>query len=373
MRAQKHSVWATVCVTLLLGGCAGPLSAGDGPAESATVTSGPSSAAVRDNTPLPDQAASNTSAPPSLDLLPAWTLPTKCLSPKSVQGILGTGTLTVDIATETPVCDYSEGSSQYWYWADNEMLLLDPKQRDTSSAAFVDAPDLGRDALRILGRVAGGRKAHSCQLKVRLDRDHGVDAAGYPLTTLNVLISDKGVASEDLCAPAQKLLNAVSQRTAFASGFSPSTPSTTPTINTSNWPRPVDCSEGTPPPEHIAYCKVAGKTQVQVFRACEAAALGTLWDNSHRPKLGVQNRNLAADVETCVRGSGLEKNSLDSNVLGYLNKKGNLQYILVLGYDPGVESSYSHAFDVTDSGAGFVAFNEDDIINKMVSFYQELS
>lgn len=118
---------------------------------------------------------------------------------------------------------------------------------------------------------------------------------------------------------------------------------------------------------------MAGKTQVQVFEACAAAALGTLWDNSYKPKLGDQNKNLAADVETCVRGSGLEKNSLDSNVLGYFNKKGHLQYILVLGYDSGVAANYSHAFNAAGSGAGFVAFHEDDVINKINSFYQELS
>lgn len=157
-----------------------------------------------------------------------------------------------------------------------------------------------------------------------------------------------------------------------------STPSATPTIDTSSWPKPVDCTEGTPPPEHIAYCKVAGKTQVQVFEACKAAALGTLWVNSHNPKLGVKNASLKADIETCVRGSGLEKNSLDSNILGYLDKKGNLQYILVLGHDPdaqdpSVDGSYSHAFNASGSGAGFVAFNEDKVINKIISFYQELS
>lgn len=154
----------------------------------------------------------------------------------------------------------------------------------------------------------------------------------------------------------------------------PTQPST-PTIDTSTWPKPIDCSNGTPPPEHIAYCKVKGKTQVQIFEACKAAALGTLWLDSPGHKLGKENSHLQADIETCVRGSGLEKNSADSNVLGYPSKNGKLLYILVLGWDTGVNDSYAHVFNATGEGSdiGFIAFDETELITKIISFYEEFA
>lgn len=220
MRAQL--VLALSVAALLIGGCGGPASTGASPSANAPVETGPSSGSAHETPSTATVATSVASAPPSLDTLPAWTAPTKCLGPETVQRILGTGRLTVDAATKTPVCDYSEGANQYWYWVDNDLQLVDPKTRDTSSATFVDAPDLGQDALRILARIAGGREAHGCHLQVRLDRDHGVDTAGYPLTTLNVSVGERGLSSKALCAPALKLLNAVSRRTAFAPGFTPS-------------------------------------------------------------------------------------------------------------------------------------------------------
>ena len=145
-------------------------------------------------------------------------------------------------------------------------------------------------------------------------------------------------------------------------------------LDTSTWPKPVDCSKRTPPPEHIAYCKVPGRSQVQVLEACKAAALGTLWENSHNPKLGVKNPRLADDVEVCVRGSGLEKNSASSNVLGYL-RKGRLQYIFVAGVNVNLNEASRQVFNATGDGSdiGFIAFNETELLETIISFYGELT
>lgn len=202
---------------LLLVGCSG-VSGGAGPSPVAVASTEPATAAATASAP---PAAVTTPAPPTLDLLPAWTAPTKCLPPDSVREILGTGKLKVDAATKVPVCDYSNGPDQYWYWIDPDFLLVDPNTRDTSAASFADAPELGKDAIRILGIRSGGRPAHECTLQVRLDRDHGADSTGDLLTTLSVMVSRKSVASKDLCTPALDLLNAVSHRTAFAAGFTP--------------------------------------------------------------------------------------------------------------------------------------------------------
>lgn len=152
------------------------------------------------------------------------------------------------------------------------------------------------------------------------------------------------------------------------------TPSATPTLDTSKWPKSIDCSIGTPPPEFIALCAVAHKTQVQVVEACKAAALGTMWDDSPNHKFGVKDPNLAANIKTCIGGSGL-KNDPGSNILGYplKGKPRVLRYIAVLGIDASVDEPYAHAFNASGSSSdiGFLAFNEDSVLNKITSFYED--
>lgn len=113
---------------------------------------------------------------------------------------------------------------------------------------------------------------------------------------------------------------------------------------------------------------------MQVLEACKAAALGTLWDNSHNPKLGVKNPRLADDVEVCVRGSGLEKNSDSSTVLGYL-RKGRLQYILVAGVNVNLKEASQQVFNAMGDGSdiGFIAFSETELLVTITDFYGELT
>ncbi|MEO5949242.1 MAG: hypothetical protein ABIP74_02475 [Candidatus Saccharimonas sp.] len=115
---------------------------------------------------------------------------------------------------------------------------------------------------------------------------------------------------------------------------------------------------------------------MQVVEACQAAALGNLWQKSPNHKFGIKDPELTAHIETCIRGSGLKKNDPSAaNVLGYplKGKPKVLQYIMVLGTDTGTEDNSLHVFNATRTGAGlgFVAFDEDVQIDKISSFYQE--
>ncbi len=125
-------------------------------------------------------------------------------------------------------------------------------------------------------------------------------------------------------------------------------------------------------PSTLRSAQVPGKTQVQVLGACKAAALGTLWESSRRPKLGVENPRRVGDIETCVRGSGLEKNNDSSTVLAGI-VKGQLRYVLVAGIDVGLNEASQHVFDVTGAGSdlGFISFNETELLITIDDFCAE--
>lgn len=111
------------------------------------------------------------------------------------------------------------------------------------------------------------------------------------------------------------------------------------------------------------------------MEACKAAALGTMWDDSPNHKFGVKDPNLAANIKTCIGGSGLVKNDPGSNILGYplKGKPRELRYIAVLGVDASVDEPYSHIFNASGSSSdiGFLAFNEDVVRNKIMNFYED--
>ena len=121
-----------------------------------------------------------------------------------------------------------------------------------------------------------------------------------------------------------------------------------------------------------------GKTSVQVFEACRAAALGTLWARSPGHTYGVKDSELSANIKTCGQGTGVKINDA-TEILGYPKAdkgdgKRELRYIMVSGWDSGVNDVYLHVYNATGDGSdlGFIAFNEDSWITKIGTFYQKI-
>ena len=173
-----------------------------------------------------------------------------------------------------------------------------------------------------------------------------------------------------------------STRTATPS-TSPNTPSSRPTteptrsspntttIDTSTWPRQIDCQE-TPEATHLAFCRVSGKSQVQIVNACKSAAAGSLWYSSPEHSYGSRDPRLWVDIRTCARGAGIH---LDENtyVMGWPadgKPRAAIQYIMVRGSGSSTDM-FEHVFYATgpDSRLGFAVHHNNEMVEKIGDLY----
>ena len=120
------------------------------------------------------------------------------------------------------------------------------------------------------------------------------------------------------------------------------TQSPTATDPTQEWEDPVDCPPGNPDSYmHLGQCKVKGKTQLQVYQACRAAALGSMARISGG-EAGDKSEidDLFDNIEICLKGSGFYTGSsydggiyvegCPLNCKDTKSRKG-LQYIMLTG------------------------------------------
>jgi hypothetical protein len=134
----------------------------------------------------------------------------------------------------------------------------------------------------------------------------------------------------------------------------------------------------TPEPRHLAWCKVAGKTQVQVFEACKAAALGDLWRIAHANGYGTKDPDLAAHIKVCAAGAGITTDDGTADITGYPRggkPDGELQYIQVIGWSPTVKGeTYQHVYYASGDPEliGFAADDEDSLIEKISLLYDSV-
>lgn len=165
-----------------------------------------------------------------------------------------------------------------------------------------------------------------------------------------------------------------------ASPSATATPSASDTTvdPTQNWTAPRHCANGIPATGHIAECKVTGKTQLQVYQACRAAAWGTLWDESLDHRFGIEDPNLAADKRICALGSGMWVGDPDSYyVFGYVKDhkvrtESALKYILVRGQaNADIDSMVPLPFFASGPDAGSPANDDNyELSNTIINSYE---
>lgn len=203
-----------------------------------------------------------------------------------------------------------------------------------------------------------------------------VSAAPVPTTPAATSVTTSAAPS----TPATTSPSATAKPSASATATASPTAEFTPT-----WGPTEDCTGATPVPKYAAQCAVKGKSQAQVWQACQAAAKGALWDSSSNAptRLGAKDPNLDQDMAICGKGAGLKAGGM-LWVFGYpAFQKGKpvpntLQYFLIRGdTNPGGDVVF-FPFFVNGKLMGYPAEEEgqrdsSSLVNKILDFNAALA